>query len=531
MVEVMVNHDLNRFRNIGIMAYIDAGKTTTTERVLYYTGVSHKIGEVHEGTPTMDWMEQEQERGITITSAATTCFWERNGVDHRINIIDTPGHVDFTIEVERSLRALDGAVAGFDGIAEAERMSKTMWQSHLRVIELSFEEAKNEGKAVIGEDEDGAWSRDFGLQPDNGGQADAFVTTFNSAGASLAFSNHLASSDRDCGYVIAVDASGNAYGTGITASTDFPTADQLQPGRNGGQDAFLTTLNAIGTEWVYSTCVGGGSADGAQYTGLAGWHHAAGVPRELDESNGRRSPQEGCLPNLNTLTIDVRLDLENIFIGLVQHGWQPRLRELVDAIRSSMNGLEEIVTVRSYADIHKLDGQNANLNVDRPRESTSTGNQSQNVLNQPEENAADMKIVDDIRTLFERAYRTACAINIISLATMDQDFRVTRIAQSHGTRGLGLGPEVGVAGTEDLVQGGNQVCFCLSGSITCYQHSPAGVILRKSSSLMVSNVNHRSGNWQAYSQPIGRAIGVICPAGYGTDDYFEIPDAESISDC
>src|SRR3954447_25951166 len=106
---------LERYRNIGIMAHIDAGKTTTTERILYYTGRSYKIGEVHEGTATMDWMEQEQERGITITSAATTCFWD----DHRINIIDTPGHVDFTIEVERSLRVLDGAVAVFDGVAGA----------------------------------------------------------------------------------------------------------------------------------------------------------------------------------------------------------------------------------------------------------------------------------------------------------------------------------------------------------------------------------------------------------------------------
>ena len=110
------------------MAHIDAGKTTTTERVLYYTGVSHKIGEVHEGTATMDWMEQEQERGITITSAATTCFWERNGVDHRINIIDTPGHVDFTMEVERSLRVLDGAVAVFDGVAGVEPQSETVWR-------------------------------------------------------------------------------------------------------------------------------------------------------------------------------------------------------------------------------------------------------------------------------------------------------------------------------------------------------------------------------------------------------------------
>ena len=110
------------------MAHIDAGKTTTTERVLYYTGITHKIGEVHEGTATMDWMEQEQERGITITSAATTCFWERDGVDHRINIIDTPGHVDFTMEVERSLRVLDGAVAVFDGVAGVEPQSETVWR-------------------------------------------------------------------------------------------------------------------------------------------------------------------------------------------------------------------------------------------------------------------------------------------------------------------------------------------------------------------------------------------------------------------
>src|SRR5918998_419595 len=119
---------LDKFRNIGIMAHIDAGKTTTTERVLYYTGVSHKIGEVHEGTATMDWMEQEQERGITITSAATTCFWKRKGVEHRINIIDTPGHVDFTMEVERSLRVLDGAVAVFDGVAGVEPQSETVWR-------------------------------------------------------------------------------------------------------------------------------------------------------------------------------------------------------------------------------------------------------------------------------------------------------------------------------------------------------------------------------------------------------------------
>jgi len=124
----MAKHDLSKFRNIGIMAHIDAGKTTTTERILYYTGITHKIGEVHEGTATMDWMEQEQERGITITSAATTCFWEKNGVDHRINIIDTPGHVDFTMEVERSLRVLDGAVAVFDGVAGVEPQSETVWR-------------------------------------------------------------------------------------------------------------------------------------------------------------------------------------------------------------------------------------------------------------------------------------------------------------------------------------------------------------------------------------------------------------------
>ena len=118
------SHPLDKYRNIGIMAHIDAGKTTTTERILYYTGKSYKIGEVHEGTATMDWMEQEQERGITITSAATTCFWD----DHRINIIDTPGHVDFTIEVERSLRVLDGAVACFDGVAGVEPQSETVWR-------------------------------------------------------------------------------------------------------------------------------------------------------------------------------------------------------------------------------------------------------------------------------------------------------------------------------------------------------------------------------------------------------------------
>src|SRR5580658_9055896 len=115
---------LERMRNIGIAAHIDAGKTTTTERILYYTGRSHKIGEVHEGTATMDWMEQEQERGITITSAATTCFWR----EMQINIIDTPGHVDFTAEVERSLRVLDGAVAVFDAVAGVQPQSETVWR-------------------------------------------------------------------------------------------------------------------------------------------------------------------------------------------------------------------------------------------------------------------------------------------------------------------------------------------------------------------------------------------------------------------
>ena len=120
----MAEYTLDKYRNIGIMAHIDAGKTTTSERILFYTGKTHKIGEVHDGAATMDWMEQEQERGITITSAATTCFWK----NHRINLIDTPGHVDFTVEVERSLRVLDGAVTVFDGVAGVEPQSETVWR-------------------------------------------------------------------------------------------------------------------------------------------------------------------------------------------------------------------------------------------------------------------------------------------------------------------------------------------------------------------------------------------------------------------
>ena len=124
-------YPLDRVRNIGIMAHIDAGKTTTTERILYYTGVLHRIGEVHDGAATMDYMEQEQERGITITSAATTCFWKGSKShfpEHRINIIDTPGHVDFTVEVERSLRVLDGAVALFCSVGGVEPQSETVWR-------------------------------------------------------------------------------------------------------------------------------------------------------------------------------------------------------------------------------------------------------------------------------------------------------------------------------------------------------------------------------------------------------------------
>src|SRR6201982_1862279 len=134
---------IERYRNIGISAHIDAGKTTTTERILFYTGVNHKIGEVHDGAATMDWMEQEQERGITITSAATTCFWK--GMDmsypeHRINIIDTPGHVDFTIEVERSMRVLDGACMVYDAVAGVQPQSETVWRqaNKYRVPRLAF---------------------------------------------------------------------------------------------------------------------------------------------------------------------------------------------------------------------------------------------------------------------------------------------------------------------------------------------------------------------------------------------------------
>ena len=134
---------LELYRNIGICAHVDAGKTTTTERVLFYTGISHKIGEVHDGAAVMDWMEQEQERGITITSAATTCFWEGTAQQypqHRINIIDTPGHVDFTIEVERSLRVLDGAIVVFCGTSGVEPQSETVWRqaNRYKVPRIAF---------------------------------------------------------------------------------------------------------------------------------------------------------------------------------------------------------------------------------------------------------------------------------------------------------------------------------------------------------------------------------------------------------
>ena len=134
---------IERYRNIGISAHIDAGKTTTTERILFYTGVNHKIGEVHDGAATMDWMEQEQERGITITSAATTCFWKGmsgNFPEHRINIIDTPGHVDFTIEVERSMRVLDGACMVYCAVGGVQPQSETVWRqaTKYKVPRLAF---------------------------------------------------------------------------------------------------------------------------------------------------------------------------------------------------------------------------------------------------------------------------------------------------------------------------------------------------------------------------------------------------------
>ena len=134
---------INRYRNIGISAHIDAGKTTTTERILFYTGVNHKIGEVHDGAATMDWMEQEQERGITITSAATTCFWKGMAGQfdqHRINIIDTPGHVDFTIEVERSMRVLDGACMVYCAVGGVQPQSETVWRqaNKYKVPRLAF---------------------------------------------------------------------------------------------------------------------------------------------------------------------------------------------------------------------------------------------------------------------------------------------------------------------------------------------------------------------------------------------------------
>src|SRR5512145_2700467 len=134
------SHPLERYRNIGIMAHIDAGKTTTTERILYYTGTIHKMGDVDEGNTTTDWMVQERERGITITSAAITAFWPRGDEKYRINIIDTPGHVDFTIEVERSLRVLDGAIAVFDAVNGVEPQSETVWRQadRYRVPRIAF---------------------------------------------------------------------------------------------------------------------------------------------------------------------------------------------------------------------------------------------------------------------------------------------------------------------------------------------------------------------------------------------------------
>ncbi len=135
-----MNKDLEYTRNIGIMAHIDAGKTTTTERILFYTGITHRIGEVHDGAATMDWMVQEKERGITITSAATTSFWNYNDQEYKINIIDTPGHVDFTVEVERSLRVLDGTLAVFCAVGGVEPQSETVWRQadKYKVPRLAF---------------------------------------------------------------------------------------------------------------------------------------------------------------------------------------------------------------------------------------------------------------------------------------------------------------------------------------------------------------------------------------------------------
>src|SRR5258707_11684211 len=142
--------DLKHTRNIGIMAHIDAGKTTTTERILYYTGITHKMGEVHEGAATMDWMVQEQERGITITSAATTTYWSYDNDKYKINIIDTPGHVDFTVEVERSLRVLDGAVALFCAVGGVEPQSETVWRQadKYRVPRIAFVQVGSSGRRL-----------------------------------------------------------------------------------------------------------------------------------------------------------------------------------------------------------------------------------------------------------------------------------------------------------------------------------------------------------------------------------------------
>src|ERR687895_378345 len=153
---------LEKTRNIGIMAHIDAGKTTTTERILYYTGRTHKMGEVHEGAAVMDWMEQEQERGITITSAATACEWR----DHRINIIDTPGHVDFTVEVERSLRVLDGAIAVFDSVAGVEPQSETVWRQadRYRVPRIALMNKMDRVGVDLVEMRAVVWTDDLGTQ-------------------------------------------------------------------------------------------------------------------------------------------------------------------------------------------------------------------------------------------------------------------------------------------------------------------------------------------------------------------------------